>query len=98
METDEHRSAHRGSAQPELSLSFELVAMIGEPIRGSHQGQRPAVPRIKAGHMTAPDSALLIQFFFPLHRRGRPHMTATGCHCEERSDEAISMLEPLSAC
>jgi len=62
MSTDR---SDRGSAQPELSLSFELVAMIGEPTHGSHQGQRPIVPRTKAGHMTAPDSVLPIQFFFP---------------------------------
>ena len=63
----------RGSGKPSGSKRFVRVQVIWDLIRGLHQGQRPAVPHQKAGHMAAPDRAAASPISF-LHQRGRPHM------------------------
>jgi transposase len=63
------RSAKPASRQAPLPARRD----DGVPTSGHHQGQRPDVPRIKAGHMTAPNCRH--QIATPLPRRGRPHMT-----------------------
>jgi len=89
------------SDRPELLGRFRL---IGEPIRGSHQGRRPSVPHLKAAHMTVP-TPVARSFFFPCaaeavtHGRDKPADAVPrsldnasggrGCSCA-----AHSMLSP----
>ena len=50
---------------------------VRDPIRVTHLGQRPSVPRAKAGHMTAIDQNRHPPAP-PLRGGGRPHM-GSGC-------------------
>jgi DNA-binding transcriptional LysR family regulator len=45
-----------------LSRTTKCADLIWEPSCGSHQGQRPRVPRQQAGHMTAPDRCVTSKF------------------------------------
>jgi hypothetical protein len=61
--------SHRGSAQPEPSLSFASVAMIRGADPRPSSGPAATMPRTPARHMTAPGSACP-SVAFSLARRG----------------------------
>jgi len=70
MENDEHLSVEPKDGKTHYRHWAEkLVAMIREPFRGLHQGQRPYLPHQQAGHMTAPDQTAH-QTSFPLATAG----------------------------
>ena len=69
-----HIGRDRGLGQPENRAELRARGVDGDPIRGSHQGQRHARRAKQAGHMSAPDRAV-ISIIFPLRGGGRPHMT-----------------------
>ena len=70
----------RAEEQQNLSVScaFEYEQMIEELFSGFHQGQRPAMPRKQAGHMTAPASTVHSVNLL-LQTGGRPHMDTDRC-------------------
>src|ERR1043166_6239068 len=75
MSTDR---SHRGSAQPVLSLSFKLVAMI----RGADPRTSSGPAALDAAHTGRTHDRTRLGFahplLFPLRGGGRPHMTAKG--------------------
>ena len=81
----------RAEEQQNLSVScaFEYEQMIEELFSGFHQGQRPAMPRKQAGHMTAPASTVHSVNLL-LQTGGRPHMDADRAEMRRRHTSKTS--------
>src|ERR1700730_12003863 len=75
--------------QPLSSGHCDPAAMIGPRSTVPIRARGHVVPHQQAAHMTA-TGRLCTRVKKLLRAGGHPHMTMQGCHCEERSDEAIS--------
>ena len=67
----------RGLGKPENRAELRARGVDGAPVCGSHQGLRHARRVKQAGHMSAPDRAVIC-VIFPLRGGGRPHMARFG--------------------
>ena len=89
----------RAEEQQNLSVScaFEYEQMIEELFSGFHQGQRPAMPRKQAGHMTAPASTVHSVNLL-LQTGGRPHMTQMDVRPPQAINPAYRGAEAFQEC